>query len=133
MIIGSICDCGTVSHAAGFTHHDTNTVLGIPKLEAAAEVMREIIKDNVQKFWNNNFNIFSEDEKIEILTRDLARGYEAEGTRKRLVEDPELEKVLFDVVYPLFGFRHRAKVEVDEGVRADERVKTDEGWSCLVQ
>src|SRR5271168_3576335 len=114
MIIGSICDCGTVSHAAGFTHHDTNTVLGIPKLEAAAEVMREIIKDNVQKFWNNNFNIFSEDEKIEILTRDLARGYEDEGTRKRLVEDPELEKVLFDVVYPLFGFRHRAKVEADE-------------------
>ena len=133
MIIGSICDCGTVSHATRFTHHDTNTVLGIPKLEAAAKVMREIIKDNVQKFWNNNFNIFSEDEKIEILTRDLARGYEAEGTRKRLVEDPELEKVLFDVVYPLFGFRHRAKVEVDEGVRADERVKTDEGWSCLVQ
>ena len=133
MIIGSICDCGTVSHAAGFTHHDTNTVLGIPKLEAAAEVMREIIKDNVQKFWNNNFNIFSEDEKIEILTRDLARGYEAEGTRKRLVENPELEKVLFDVVYPLFGFRHRAKVEAEKEVRADERVKTDEGWSCLVQ
>ena len=133
MIIGSICDCGTVSHAAGFTHHDTNTVLGIPKLEAAAEVMREIIKDNVQKFWNNNFNIFSEDEKIEILTRDLARGYEAEGTRKRLVEDPELEKVLFDVVYPLFGFRQRAKVEADEGAKPDERVKTNEGWSCLVQ
>ena len=133
MIIGSICDCGTVSHAAGFTHHDTNTVLGIPKLEAAAEVMREIIKDNVQEFWNNNFDIFSEDEKIEILTRDLARGYEAEGTRKRLVENPELEKVLFDVVYPLFGFRHRAKVEAEKEVRADERVKTDEGWSCLVQ
>jgi len=101
--------------------------------------MREIIKDNVQEFWNNNFDIFSEDEKIEILTRDLARGYEYEVTRKRLVEDPELEKVLFDVVYPLFGFRHRAKVEADEGVKVgkgvkpDERVKTDEGWSCLVQ
>jgi hypothetical protein len=127
MIIGSICDCGTVSHAAGFTHHDSNTVLGIPKLEAAAEVMRDIIKDNVQKFWNNNFDIFSEDEKIEILTRDLARGYEDEGTRKRLVEDPELETVLFDVVYPLFGFRHdRAKVEAAEGVKVDKGVKPDE-------
>jgi hypothetical protein len=133
MIIGSICDCGTVSHAAGFTHHDTNTVLGIPKLEAAAEVMREIIKDNVQKFWNNNVDIFSEDEKIEILTRDITRGYEDEGTRKRLVEDPELEKVLFDVVYPVFGFRQRAKIEADEGAKVDEGVKPDEGWSCLVQ
>jgi hypothetical protein len=139
MIIGSICDCGTVSHTAGFTHHDTDIEIGIPKLEAAAEVMREIIKDNVQEFWNNNFDIFSEDEKIEILTRDLARGYEDEVTRKRLVEDPELEKVLFDVVYPLFGFRYRAKVEADEGVKVgkgvkpDERVETDEGWSCLVQ
>jgi hypothetical protein len=127
MTIGSICDCGTVSHAAGFTHHGTNTLLGIPKLEAAAEAMREIIKDNVQKFWNNNVNIFSEDEKIEILTRDLTRGYEDEGTGERLVEDPELEKILFDVVYPLFGFRQRTKLEADEGV------KPDEGWSCLVQ
>ena len=112
---------------------DTNTVPGIPRIEAAAEAIRESIKDNGQKFWNSNLDIFSEDEAIEMITRDLVRGNESERTRKRLVEDPELEKVLFDVVYPLFGFRQRAKVEADEGAKPDERVKTNEGWSCLVQ
>ncbi|CZR60705.1 uncharacterized protein PAC_10601 [Phialocephala subalpina] len=103
---GSICDCG------------------IPKIEEAAKAMREIVKDNWQKMWKSPLDpIFSEDEKIELLTRDLVRGYNDEGTGKRLVENLELEKVLFDVVYPLFGSRSIA--QVGEGA--------DEGWSCLVQ
>lgn len=87
--------------------------------------MRRIVKDNLQKLQKSNLDyIFSEDEKIELLTRDLVREYEDE-TGKRLVEKVELEKVLFDVVCPLVGFRYTAQVEKGE--------KADDESSCFMQ
>ncbi len=127
MVIGSICDCGIISHATSSPQrYRTDDVLGIPKLEEAAKAVREIAKDNRQKMWKSPLDhIFSEDEKIELSVRKLVRGYKDERTGKPIVEDIELEKVLFDVVYPLFGSRQTAQV--------DQGDKEDEGWSCSVQ
>ena len=88
--------------------------------------MREIIRANRHEISKSPLdNIFSEDEKIELITRDLVRGYKDEGTGKRLVENLELENVLFDVVYPLFGSRQTAQVNKGrEGGR---------GVNCVVQ
>lgn len=53
--------------------------------------------------------IFEGDEKIELLTRELVRGYQDEEIGKMLVENAELESALFDVVYPLFGSRQKGR------------------------
>jgi hypothetical protein len=70
-------------------------------------------------------NIFSEDEKIELRTRELVLRCNYEQTGKRLVENLELEKALFDVAYLLFGSRQTTQVGGGQ--------KADEGSSCLVR
>lgn len=52
--------------------------------------------------------IFSEDEKFELRTRDIVLEFRDEETGKLLDEHPELEKALFEVVYPSFGSRQIA-------------------------
>ncbi|KAH8649432.1 hypothetical protein BGZ60DRAFT_422302 [Tricladium varicosporioides] len=109
---GSICDCG------------------IPKVEEAARAIREAVKasrEHMREFPLDH--IFSDDEKIELLTRDLLRDYNAKDSGKGLIEDNELERVLFDIIYPLFGSRQRPRQAGNVG--NEEQV--DEALGCLVQ
>jgi hypothetical protein len=112
--------------------HDTNTLIGIPRLEEAAKAIKgDIIKRNLQALPRSRSlldSICTEDEKIELITREIVQGYRAEGIGERLVESAELERVLFDVVYPLFGSRQKGLVHGKgeaEGSEGDS--------SCLVQ
>ncbi|KAH6681370.1 hypothetical protein B0J14DRAFT_623366 [Halenospora varia] len=82
----------------------------IAAFEKATRAARETIKANSEhlpKFPLDH--IFSDDEKIELLTRDVLRDYNTEEGIKGLIEDSELEKVLFDIVYPLFASRQRSR------------------------
>jgi hypothetical protein len=54
--------------------------------------------------------------------------YIVEGVGERIVENTELERVLFDVVYPLFGFRKTGAI-----ARRGEGKESEEELSCLVQ
>jgi hypothetical protein len=114
-----------LSHA-----HDTNTLTGILRLEEAAKAARrKIIKNNLQAVPRSPLDhIFTEDEKNELITREIVQGYKAEGIREKLVESAGLERALFDVVYPLFGSRQKGVVNgrgEAEGSEGDS--------SCLVQ
>lgn len=56
--------------------------------------------------------IFSDDEQTELSIRSVVRQcYRDTMTGKGSMEDVELERVLFDVIYPLFG-RRQVKDEV---------------------
>lgn len=87
----------------------SNTLKGILRLEEAAKAARrEIIKNNLQAVPRPPLDhIFTKDEKIELITREFVQGYKAEGIGEKLVESTELERTLFDVVYPLFGSRQK--------------------------
>ncbi|RDL31810.1 Uncharacterized protein BP5553_09212 [Venustampulla echinocandica] len=109
---GSICDCG------------------ILRLEEFAKLARrKIIKNNLQAVPRSPLdNIFTEGEKIELITREIVQGYKAEELGEKLVESAGLERALFDVVYPLFGSRQKGVVNgrgKAEGSEGDS--------SCLVQ
>jgi len=102
---------------------------GIPILEEFAKHVRnKVIKNNLQAIPRSPLDhIFTKDEKIELITRELVQGYKEE-TGERIVEDIELEEVLFDVVYLLFGSRKTGVI-----ARSGESMGSEKGWSCLVQ
>lgn len=88
--------------------------------------------------------IFTKEDKIEMMTRGLLKGFKDEETGNRLIDDPELEEVIFDVVYPSFGSRQKERyraAEVEELMDAmngpDEAKDGKEGSiggsKCLVQ
>jgi hypothetical protein len=58
----------------------------------------------------------------------MVQEYKPEDVGERIVENTELEKVLFDVVYPLFGFRKTGAIAGRGGSKGSE-----EELSCLVQ
>lgn len=65
--------------------------------------------------------IFSVDEKIELATRALVR-----PEFDKVVENAvELEKVLFEMVYPAFGSRQNQQMEEEEEEKRDQ--------SCVIQ
>ncbi|KAF4637188.1 hypothetical protein G7Y89_g890 [Cudoniella acicularis] len=101
--------------------------LRIPKLEEAAKFLRKTIEANPQDLPKSPINpIFTMDERIELATRALVKGYNgAVMGDEKLIEKPELEKVLFEVVYPSFGSRQKAKV-------AEREKPADEGSRCVV-
>lgn len=97
--------------------------------EFAKAARREIIRDSLQVVPRSPLDhIFTEDEKIELITREFVQGYDVDGIGERLVENTELKKVLFDVVYPLFGSRQNVVVSQSAEVKVSK-----EEWSCLVQ
>ena len=88
--------------------------------------------------------IFTEEEKIEMMTRELLKGFTDEETGNRLIDDPELEKVIFEVVYPSFGSRQKERyraAEVEDLMDVmngtddvkNEQEGSTEGSKCLVQ
>jgi hypothetical protein len=102
--------------------------------EVAKMTRRNIIKHNLQAIPRPPLDpIFTEDEKIEILTREIVQGYKAAGLGPKLIESADLERVLFDVVYPLFGSRQKAVVdrggeaESSEGAKSREGAESNEG------
>ncbi len=113
-----------------FQTYGTNKITGILRLEEFAKAARRnIIKNNLQAVPRPPLDhIFTEDEKVELITREIVQGYKAEGIREKLLESVELERALFDVVYPLFGSRQTGVVN---GRGEAEGSKGDS--SCLVQ
>lgn len=100
--------------------HDSNTLTGIRRLEEAAKAARhEIISNKVHAVPRSPLDhIFTEDEKIELITREIVQRYKTESIGEKLFESAELERVMFDVVYPLFGSRKNGIVNgrgQDEG------------------
>lgn len=94
-------------------------------------VRREVIERNLPAVPGLPLDyIFTEDEKIELITREIVQGYKPEDLGEKLVESAELERALFDVVYPLFGSRQKGVVD-RIGEAEDSTSKGD--WSCLVQ
>jgi hypothetical protein len=109
--------------------HDTDAVPGILRLEEAARAARcEIIKNNLHAESESPLDhIFTEEEKIELSTREFVQSDEA-NIGEKLVESAELERVLFDVVYPLFGSRQKGVAN-----RREQSEGVEKGSGCLVQ
>lgn len=110
--------------------HDTNTVIGIPEIEELAQGLRtQIIQENLHTIPRSPLDpIFTADETIELITREMVQGYKAAGVGPKLLESDDLEKVLFDVVYPLFGSRQKPTVGEAEGkVQSNKGVSGSKG------
>ena len=106
---------------------DTDSIPGIPELEEAARAVREDIRTkHLHDKSKSPFDkIFTEEERIELTTRLLVRAMNGEGAGKLMIPNSELREVIFDVVYPLFGFRQVRQVAETE--------KAEEDWACIVQ
>jgi hypothetical protein len=86
-----------------------------------------IISKQLHNESNSPFDtIFTEKERIELAARSLTSLFISDTLKTFMKDNPELERVLFEVVYPQFGFRQ--KIENDR-----QATRPDEGWSCLVQ
>ena len=105
----------------------TDSTPGIQGLEEAARAVREGIRTKrLHDTSKSPFDkIFTEEERIELTTRLLVRAMNGEGAGKSMIPNLELEKVIFEVVYPLFGFRQVRQVA--------EMEKVEEGWTCIIQ
>lgn len=102
-----------------------NLGIGIPNVQEVAMFLYLTIEARQIKPWEHDRQpldgIFSDAEQTELCIRELVRSYRDKKTGKVLVEDIELERVLFDVMYPLFG------------ARQEKRYQASAGGRCLVQ
>jgi hypothetical protein len=81
-------------------------------------------KTKLLKNWKHPLDaIFTEDEKIELITRDILREFKHRDSGAFL-DDPELERVIFEVVYPSFGFRQKERWRSSEVERLMEVVNS---------
>jgi hypothetical protein len=103
--------------------NNANQTVGMPVLEAFASHVRQmaISKKLYEKRTSPFDEIFTKEQKIELITRSLVRETLRNTPDEDLQQNPELEKVIFEVVYPPFGFRQT--MEDNE----------PEGWRCLIQ
>ncbi|KAL2062326.1 hypothetical protein VTL71DRAFT_6592 [Oculimacula yallundae] len=108
---GSICDCG------------------ILPIEKASKGIRTRVLQGLQPnksthIWQILDGICTKDEKTETHTRELFHVL----PRGMLVEDAELERVIYDVVFPAFGSRGKRKVV--QTAKDEEETQKD---NCLMQ
>jgi hypothetical protein len=118
-------------------------ILGIPELATIASTMRnKVVAQQLHNESKSPFDtIFTEEERIELVVRLLTKEFvtrslsdETDGSDVgmgllALKKNPELMNVIFEVVYPQFGFRQgRGNDKGATGVTED-----GEGWNCLVQ
>lgn len=93
----------------------------------ARAARRKIIEKNIQALpMSPHDQVFTKEEKIELLTRNIVHDYNTEG-KERIIGNVELERVIFDILYPLFGSRQKGagKGKGVEGMEGDS--------SCLLQ
>lgn len=88
---------------------------GIPELiPQANQLLQGIRAGRFAERPKSPFDImFDEDEKIELWTRELLRPEFKDKMAGKLPDDElqTLEKIIFDIVYPLFGPREVKRVD----------------------